>query len=51
VEYNSSYNNLFPLLQARYELTPKSILRASFSTTLSRARLQPDQHLHHDRRG
>jgi TonB-dependent receptor len=36
VENANSYTNLFPSLQARYELAPKSIVRASFSSTIAR---------------
>jgi TonB-dependent receptor len=36
METATSYNNLFPSLQARYELAPKSIVRASFSSTIAR---------------
>jgi TonB-dependent receptor len=33
---NKSYNNLFPSIQARYEIQPTLIGRASFSSTISR---------------
>jgi TonB-dependent receptor len=36
VSTNSSYTNVFPSVQARYELTPTSLLRASISSTISR---------------
>lgn len=36
LETTNSYTNLFPSLQARYELAPKAIVRASFSSTIAR---------------
>jgi TonB-dependent receptor len=36
VENANSYTNVFPSVQARYELAPKSIIRASFSSTIAR---------------
>jgi TonB-dependent receptor len=36
VENRNTYSNFFPSLQARYELAPRSIVRASFSSTIAR---------------
>ncbi|MYN28718.1 TonB-dependent receptor [Duganella levis] len=36
VQTSNSYTNLFPSVQARYELAPASLLRASFSSTIAR---------------
>lgn len=36
VENTRSYTDAFPSVQARYELAPKSIVRASFSSTIAR---------------
>ena len=33
---STSYTNLFPSVQARYELAPQSIVRASYSSTIAR---------------
>ncbi|MDB5990688.1 MAG: TonB-dependent receptor [Herbaspirillum sp.] len=33
---SNNYTNLFPSIQARYELAPQSILRASYSSTIAR---------------
>lgn len=36
VQSRTSYANVFPSLQARYELEPKLLLRAAYSTTIAR---------------
>jgi TonB-dependent receptor len=36
VSTSTSYTNLFPSVQARYELAPQSIVRASYSSTIAR---------------
>ncbi|MDB5776534.1 MAG: TonB-dependent receptor [Herbaspirillum sp.] len=36
VSNSSNYTNFFPTLQARYELAPKTIVRATYSSTIAR---------------